>query len=71
MKKCAITFHIKPESLVDLVKKQRERILNDLNNGFIPQDVYIPKSKDTSTKANSNKQRKQPSRILKLEQPSK
>ena len=70
LKKCAQVFHIKPENLVELVKKQRERLLNDLNNGFIPQDVFIPKAKDKTQSNNTNK-RKQPSRILKLEQPSK
>ena len=54
--------------MVELVKKQRERILNDLNNDFIPSDVYIPKKKEAKT---ANNKRKQPSRIMKLEEPKK
>jgi hypothetical protein len=39
MKKCAQIFHIKTESLVELVKKQQLQIESDLARGLIPSDV--------------------------------
>jgi hypothetical protein len=39
MKKCAKTFHIKTESLVELVKKQQEGLEKDLARGIIPTGV--------------------------------
>ena len=41
MKKCAKTFHIKTESLVELVKKQQDNLERDLARGIIPTGVQL------------------------------
>ncbi len=67
MKKCANEFHIKPESLVELIKRQQEKLIKSLEKGLIPSEVYLPKKRVTNDQ--QQKKRKQPSRILKLEEP--
>lgn len=39
LKKCAQVFRIKTENLVELIKKQQERIERDLSKGLIPSEV--------------------------------
>lgn len=39
LKKCAQTFHIKTESLFELIKKQQESLEHDLARGLVPTNV--------------------------------
>lgn len=39
LKKCSQVFHIKTESLVELVKKQQEKIEKEIAKGLVPTDV--------------------------------
>lgn len=49
LKKCAQVFHIKTESLFELVKKQQDNLERDLARGLIPTDVYFIKRKNPDT----------------------
>nr|QNH68109.1 structure-specific endonuclease subunit SLX4 [Brachionus koreanus] len=63
LKKCSQVFHIRTESLVELVRKQKEKIDLEISKGLIPSDVYIPKAKKQEKKAKTG------NRVIKLEQP--
>jgi hypothetical protein len=39
MKKCAQAYGVRTESLVDLIKKQQEKLERELERGFVPSDV--------------------------------
>ncbi|RNA04069.1 Structure-specific endonuclease subunit SLX4, partial [Brachionus plicatilis] len=64
LKKCSQVFHIRTESLVELVRKQKEKIEQEISKGLIPTDVFIPK-----TKKQSEKKTKISNRVIKLELP--
>ena len=71
-KKCAQMCHIRTESLIELIKKQQERIEKDLAKGLLPQGVHFVKTKSTSSNTNASKQTKVgiKNRVIKLEQPA-
>ncbi|CAF0958041.1 unnamed protein product [Brachionus calyciflorus] len=69
LKKCSQVFHIKTESLVELVKKQQEKIEREIAKGLIPTDVYIPKTKKPKEEK-PEKKNKITNRVIKLELPT-
>jgi hypothetical protein len=66
LKKCSSEFYIKPESLVELVKLQQEKLVKSLEKGLIPDNIYVPKKRAVDQ---LTKKKKQPSRIFKMEEP--